>query len=248
MSRLRLKRFKVAEPPPDVVQHYLRVYRPKDLYYHFDEQLPITSAALFGEDRPLVFDLGCGRGDFIVAEAAANPAYHYVGFDYHLKSLWDAIHKVRAAELDNVRFVRGDFRHLLPLVPDTVVATLFLLFPPPVVARKRLKNDTLTPETLHHYHRILMDGAPLHVVTDREEYFVWKQDMIAESGLFRIVNTSQELEGGITWFQRHWEQYGIVSNRLECRKIVEETHTESSVSEAQTNRPPSDADNPATTR
>lgn len=220
MSRLRLKRFKAVEPPPEVAQHFIRDYRPKDLYLNFDDQPPITSAGLFTNERPLVLDLGCGRGDFIVAEAAANPAYNFIGFDYHLKSLWDAISKVQAAELANVRFVRGDFRRLLPLIPDGVAAAIYLLFPPPVLARKRLKNDTLTGETLREYHRILMADAPLHFVTDREAYYVLKREMVGASGLFRIVNLSQEIEGGITWFQRHWEQYDILSNRLECRKIA----------------------------
>jgi tRNA (guanine-N7-)-methyltransferase len=218
MPRLKLKRFKAVEPPPAVRAEYLRVYPSRDLHYQPEALPPLSSQELFGNDRALAFDLGCGRGEFLVARASEEPDLNFVGFDWHWKSIWKAIENAHTASLKNVRLVRADFRLALRLVPDESVAVVYLLFPPPVVEPKRLKNDTLTAESLRAIHRVLKPGAPLHFVTDSPEYFETKLALIDRSGLFDIRTASEQFEGGITRFQRFWENFDITSKRLECRK------------------------------
>lgn len=219
MPRLKLTRFKAVEPLPDVLDHFVRFYNSKDLYHHFDQQPPISAPSLFGNERPMAFDLGCGRGEFIAARAADHPDLNFVGFDWHQKSIWKAIENVQKAGVENVRFVRADFRRVLPLVPEETVAVAYLLFPPPVMEYKRRKKDVIIDSSLREIHRVLMPDSLLHFVTDSPEYFETKKTLIEESGLFEIVTMSQELEGGITRFQRFWESFEIESNRLACRKL-----------------------------
>ena len=35
----------------------------------------------FGNDRPIVLELGCGRGEYTVGLAEADPATNYIGVD-----------------------------------------------------------------------------------------------------------------------------------------------------------------------
>lgn len=218
MSRLKLKRFKVAQPSPSVLAHYVREYHSHTLHFDPGALPPITSRVLFGSDRPLVFDLGCGRGDFIVGEAMAHPDQHFVGFDFHWKSLWKSIERVHAAGLDNVRFIRADFRRALLKVPDDTVSALYLLFPPPATFYNRPKADTLNPASLATYHRILEPGAPFHFVTDNTPYFEEKLALIESGSAFEVVHVARQFEGGQTWFQQFWESLEIESKRLEARK------------------------------
>lgn len=218
MGRLKLKRFRVKPPSPEVLAQYLRVYPPRDLYYRPQTLPPITSPTLFGNDRPLVLDLGCGRGEFVVAQAARCPDANFAGLDWHLKSVWDAVNRARQSGLDNVRFVKTDFRLALPIVPDESVREVYLLFPPPVLAHKRRSLDLLTDATLRQIHRVLAADGLFHFVTDRPTYFELKRALIEESGLFTILSASQAIEGGLTWYQQFWERFQIESRRLECRK------------------------------
>lgn len=218
MPRLKLKRFKTQRPAPDVIRHYVRSYASKDLHHRPDDLPPISPAQLFGVDRALVIDLGCGRGEFITAQAQERPDELFVGFEWHDKSIWDAVNRAHAAGLDNVRFIRADFRRALVKVPDRAVSEAFMLFPPPVTRRNRLKNDPLPEATLREIHRALQEGGTFQLVTDSPDYFQAKRALIGTSGLFTDLELSRAFEGGLTRFQRFWEGFDIASQRLVCRK------------------------------
>jgi len=222
MPRLKLKRFKVDEPPPQAQARYLILYDAKDLYYRPASIPPITSAALFGNDHPLALDLGCGRGEYLVREAAARLSENFVGIDWHLKSLWDAINQAHVAGLDNVRLVKADFRLVFPIVPDESVSEVTMLFPPTAsLEHPKRKSDPLSESVLKEIHRILKPGASFHFVSDHPAYFAWKRTLIEESGLFEVVQFRQGFEGGQTRFQRIWERMDKATLRLEAKRLAD---------------------------
>lgn len=219
MARLKLQRFRASEPPDDVQARYIRVYKGRDLHDHPGTLPPISAETLFGVSAPLVLDLGCGRGEFLVEQAGANPDRYFVGVEWHIKSVWDAANRAHAAKLDNVRIVRADLRLALPIVPDGAAAEMLLLFPPPKLAPGERKDDLLNEAILHQMHRVLLPGGLLHFVTDHAAYFAAKRALIEAGGLFAVQGESSAFEGGLTRFQRIWEAMGIASQRLECRRL-----------------------------
>ena len=219
MARLKLKRFKVSRPDAESLARYYRVYDPKDLYYRPATVMPVTSAALFGDGQPLALDLGCGRGEFVVQQAIDHPELNFVGIDRHIKSLWDAVNRTESAGLANVCFAKADVRLIFNAVPDESVSDVTMLFPPTSsITPSKRKSDPLPEDVLRAIYRVLVPGASFHFVSDHAEYFAWKHAMIAESGLFEIVQVRRGFEGGQTRFQRIWETFEIESRRLECRK------------------------------
>lgn len=218
MARLKLNRFRVTEPPDAVKARYIRVYPGRELHFAPETLPPISAEALFGATAPLVLDLGCGRGEFLVRQAQANPDRYFVGFEWHLKSVWDAANRANAANLDNVRLIKGDLRLTLRRVPDACASDIFLLFPPPPLKPRKRKQDLLQESILLQIHRVLLPDGVFHFVTDRADYFAEKRALIAESGLFAIEGESEAFEGGLTRFQRFWEGFAIPSRRLACRK------------------------------
>ncbi|MBP8974375.1 MAG: methyltransferase domain-containing protein [Anaerolineae bacterium] len=219
MARLKLQRFRASEPPDDVQARYIRVYKGRDLHYRPQAVPPISAETLFGVSAPLVLDLGCGRGEFLVAQAGAQPDRYFVGFEWHIKSVWDAAHRAHAANLDNVRIVRADLRLALPIVPDGAADEVLLLFPPPKLAPNERKDDLLSEPLLRQVHRVLLPGGLFHFVTDHAAYFTAKRALIEESGLFAVQGESSAFEGGLTRFQRIWEAMDIASQRLACRRL-----------------------------
>jgi tRNA (guanine-N7-)-methyltransferase len=217
MPRLKLKRFKVKQPSPDALARYLCVFDPKDLYYRPDTVPSIP--ALFSRAQPLALDLGCGRGEFLVRQAAARQEINFAGIDWHLKSLWDGVNRAHAAGLDNVRFIKADLRLAFFIVPDQSVSLVTMLFPPTSsINPPKRKSDPLPETALRHIHRVLKPGESFHFVSDHPDYFAWKRAMIEDFGLFEVVLVQRGFEGGQTRFQRIWENFEIESLRLECRK------------------------------
>lgn len=218
MSRLKVKRFRVKEPPLDVLAFYSRLYHSRQMHYDPDSLPLLSPELLFGQPDPIVLDLGCGRGDFLTDQAAQHPDVNYAGFDYHEKSIWDAIRKAHRAGLHNVRLVRCDLRHVMPKIPDGAAREAFMLFPPPVLTAQTIKKDMLTGSMIEHLHRVLIADGMFHLVTDSEGYFEAKRALLESSGRFEVLSTSCGFEGGLTWFQRMWEGFEVESLRIACRR------------------------------
>ncbi|NDJ75516.1 MAG: methyltransferase domain-containing protein [Chloroflexi bacterium] len=217
LARVKLKRFRVEKPSDAVLKRYLRVYDSKDLHQHPDDLPPISPQGLFGSAEPLVFDLGCGRGEFLVARALDQPEQNFVGFDWHWKSVWDAVNRAHAADLDNILFLRTDFRRALSIVPDRSVREGFLLFPPPGLKHSKRQQDPLPADTIRHIFRVLLPDGPFHFITDHPDFFAVKTDLIAATGLFEQQRTAHQFEGGQTRFQEFWERRNVQSHPYEGR-------------------------------
>lgn len=220
MARVKLKRFRVQEPSAEALARYCRAYDGRDLHFRPGSLEPITSQTLFGVDGPLVFDLGCGRGEFVVGQAQRRPAEYFVGMDWHQKSVWDAVNRAERADLDNLRIVKADFRLALKIVPDESASEVYVLFPPPLLKASKRGRDPLRAPVIPHIHRVLQPSGYFHFVTDDADYFAAKRDLIAGDGLFVLESTSQQIEGGQTRFQRFWEGFDIRSNRAAFRKVA----------------------------
>lgn len=212
-GRRKLNKFSITRPNDEALDKYLKYYTGKDLWFHSGELVPITSKSIFGNDRPLGLDIGCGRGEYVTALARLYPSVNYVGIDVHTKSLWDGLNKASAEQLQNVKFIRAAIKSLMTIIPDDSVEEVHIMFPPPVLVRKHIKKDIITPDFVMDLHRIIVSEGRLNLVTDHEEYFYLKLGLIRESGLFILDSTAKMFEGGVTWYQRVWERHGFATLR-----------------------------------
>lgn len=206
----------MPQPSDAALRRYYRGYDGATMHFAPASLPDITSAALFGNTRPLVLDLGCGRGEFLIAQARRHPERNHAGLDMQRKYLYDAVNSAERFELDNLLFLQVDLRQALAKVPRATVATIYLLFPSPVVKRKHRRKDVLTPAFAADLARILLPGGALTLVTDHRPYFEQKTTLL--DCRLRRVRTSEGLEGGITWFQRVWERHGLPSLRAQYVK------------------------------
>lgn len=216
MPRRTLDRFPMRQPSDAALCRYYRRYDGAQLYHAPDSLPDVTSLSLFGNARPLVLDLGCGRGEFLIGQARQHPDYNYVGLDTQRKYLYDAVGHAEAFDLKNLLFLRADLRYALVKVPSESVAAIYLLFPPPVVMRKHQRKDVLTETLSADLARILAPGGRLVFMTDHRAYFEKKRALL--DNRFQRVLLSEGMEGGITWFQRIWEGHGLPSLRAEYAK------------------------------
>jgi tRNA (guanine-N7-)-methyltransferase len=88
-TRMR-ERIKVETPSADSIAKHAIFYSDRDLHRGNVELVP-TPESLFGNTKPLHLDLGCGRGEYIVAMAEECPDRNFVGVDFHKKSLYFGI-------------------------------------------------------------------------------------------------------------------------------------------------------------
>ena len=218
MPRRKFNRFRVEKPAPELLARYLQVYPTEPLARRPQTCRPLSSPELFGNQQPLVLDLGCGRGEFVVAQAQQQPQINFVGVDIHWKSLYASVNRVAQQALPNVKFVRGDLRWLLNVIPSESIYGIYLLFPAPVMKKRYLNRDVLVEQFCHSLERILEPGGRFHFVTDSRPYFEAKVDLLQRVTHLVLQTQSTDFEGGITRYQKYWENFQEASWRAEFLK------------------------------
>ena len=133
---------------------------------------PLRFAAIFARRAPVEIEIGVGKGRFLLEQARARSETDFLGIEWSLKHLRIARDRAARQGIVNVRFHRGDARHVLAdLVPDSVVARVHVYCPDPWPKKRHHKRRLFSPEVVRHLERILVPHGYLNVSTDVGEYF-----------------------------------------------------------------------------
>lgn len=114
----------------------------------------ITAQALFGDSRPLHFEIGFGGGEHLAFRADLLPDHGFIGCEPFINGVAQALVHVRDAALANVRIQHGDAIEVLERVPDGSLAFVYLLHPDP------------WPKARHAKRRMMNDG-PVKMIADK---------------------------------------------------------------------------------
>jgi len=136
-------------------------------------QGPLDWPAIFGRVAPLVFDLGCGNGRFIIGSSLARPDFNHLGLDMLPLVIRYATRRANQRGLKNVRFaVRGAFEFLADLVAPQSIREIHLYHPQPYHDAEKSHQRLITPEFLSLVHRSLEPAGLFVIQTDNQAY--WK--------------------------------------------------------------------------
>lgn len=128
--------------------------------------------AIFGNERPIEIDLGCGKGRFLLARASDHPETNFLGIDRMLRRIRKVDRHVFRADLTNVRLFRMEAYYAVAyLIPDSTISTYYILFPDPWPKKKHYGHRLFNDRFLMSLYRTLMPGGQVHVATDHGPYF-----------------------------------------------------------------------------
>jgi tRNA (guanine-N7-)-methyltransferase len=132
--------------------------------------------AIFGRQAPVVLDLGCGNGRFVITSALARPEYDHLGIEILPVVIRYATRRANQRGLANVRLaVIGGYEFLAQYVAPASVAEIHLYHPQPYRDTARQHRRLLTAEFLALVHRALAVGGLAVVQTDNRAYWSYLQ-------------------------------------------------------------------------
>ena len=111
----------------------------------------LSSMQLFGDDRPMHFEIGFGGGEHLAYRADLLPDHGFIGCEPFMNGVAQALSHVREGALRNVRLHMGDALEILRRVPDKSLSFVYLLHPDP------------WPKARHVKRRMMNDG-PLDLI------------------------------------------------------------------------------------
>ena len=121
---------------------------------------------MFGNNNPIILELGCGKGEYTIALAEKFTQNNYIGVDIKGARLWKGAKYATEKSLKNVAFLRTRIEFIDSIFAQGEVSEIWLTFsdPQPNKPRKRLSS----PLFLERYSHILKEDGIIHLKTDSQ--------------------------------------------------------------------------------
>ena len=133
---------------------------------------PLDWVALFGRSAPLVLDLGCGNGRFVISSALRRPELDHLGLDILPVVIRYATRRGNQRGLGNVRFaVAGGYEFLEQYVAPNSITEIHVYHPQPYADVERMARRLVTPAFLVLIYRCLTPGGLFVIQTDNPAYW-----------------------------------------------------------------------------
>jgi tRNA (guanine-N7-)-methyltransferase len=129
-------------------------------------------ATVFGNDNPVVLEIGSGKGRFLISSAIEQPGVNFIGIEKSLHYHRVIAERVEKRHLTNVRLINHDaFLVIRDMLPDASLREIHVYFPDPWPRKREQKRRIIRPEVLEQFRRVLVEGGGGIYVTDHRDYF-----------------------------------------------------------------------------
>jgi tRNA (guanine-N7-)-methyltransferase len=134
---------------------------------------------LFGRPAPVILDLGCGNGRFLIGSAVWRADHDHVGVDVLPVVIRYATRRGNQRGLTNLRFaVAGGKEFLERWVEPNSVREIHCYHPQPYHDAAQVHRRLITPDFLALVHRSLAPGGRFFVQSDNPEYWNYMKSVI----------------------------------------------------------------------
>lgn len=150
------------------------------------------NGGFFQRNNPLTLELGCGKGEYTVALASANPDRNYIGVDIKGARMWKGAKTVEENAIDNAAFLRTEIEMIEQFFGPDEVDEIWITFPDPQMqkARKRLTSSRF----LKSYRSFLRPQGVVHLKTDSPFLYEYTRRLVELNG-FEVLRQTDDLYG-----------------------------------------------------
>ena len=140
---------------------------------------PLDLPTLFGRTAPLIVDLGCGNGRFLLGSAVWRPDCDHLGSDVLPVVIRYATRRGNQRGSTNLRFVVCDAQRLLEVyLPPKSVAEIHCYHPQPYYDPSQVHLRLISPSFLALVHRTLVPGGLFFIQSDNPGYWRYIREIV----------------------------------------------------------------------
>lgn len=176
MAKTKLKKFAELDTFSNVIQ-------PN--YQSISDNYPMRgqwSRAFFGNDNPVVLEIGCGKGEYTVSQALENPDKNFIGIDVKGERLWRGAKTSIEKGINNTAFIRMQAQKLNLFFAPNEVSEIWITFPDPQLQKPKTKKRLTAEKFLDIYKTILNEDGCVHLKTDNAFFFEFSVETIQKYG------------------------------------------------------------------
>lgn len=147
-------------------------------------------AQFFGNNKPLILELACGKGEYTVNLAKMFPESNFIGIDYKGNRIWRGAKTALEEDIENVGFLRIQIETILDYFDENEISEIWITFPDPQPQDSREKKRLTNPAFLNRYKFILKEGGIMHLKTDNDGFYAYTLEQIEALGLDKTKETT----------------------------------------------------------
>lgn len=200
-----------------------RIVQPKREEF-IDQEFPLKgkwAKDIFGNDNPIIVELGCGKGEYTVGLARRNPNVNFIGMDIKGHRMWRGAKTAHEEGLKNVGFLRGHVDNVHQLFGRDEISEIWLTFSDP--QKKKARKRLTSPLFVDRYRQILKPDGIINLKTDSDLLYEYSLEQCEENGYEILFQTNELYEQGIhqldeyhqdilnirTYYEQMWLDQGI---------------------------------------
>ena len=143
----------------------------------------------FKNDKPVVLELACGKGEYTVNLGRLFPQKNFIGIDYKGNRIWRGAKTALEDGVNNVAFLRIQIETLIEYFDKGEVDEIWITFPDPQPQLSREKKRLTSSRFLNMYKVILKPGGFVNLKTDNDGLHAYTVEKIAETDLNLYIRT-----------------------------------------------------------
>jgi tRNA (guanine-N7-)-methyltransferase len=180
---------------------------------------------IFGNNNPIVLELGCGKGEYTIGLATMFPDKNFIGVDIKGARMWRGAKTANEWNINNVAFLRTRIEFISSFFIEDEVDEIWITFPDPHPGPKNSGKRLSSPQFLNRYRLFLKDHGIVHLKTDNRELFSFSKK-VAQHNTLEIITCTDDLYSGDfqddilsikTYYEKKFLAEGMKINYLSFR-------------------------------
>jgi len=175
-------------------------------------ETPLDFAALFGNDNPVVMEIGFGMGEATAAIALENPDRNYLGVEVYRPGVGRLLWDISQRAIPNIRIVQHDAVEVaLKMIPLRSLSGIHLFFPDPWPKKRHHKRRLVKRPFTEILAARLKPTGYLYMATDWEDYADWALEQLSATP--GLANSADGFAPSQAWRPRtSFERKGLEKN------------------------------------
>ncbi len=146
-------------------------------------------AEIFGNNHPVVLEIGCGMGETTATIAQQNPHINYIGVEVFTAGVGALLKRIEEYDLKNLRVMQHDAVEIVrDMIRPETLAGVHIYFPDPWHKARHHKRRLVQSPFVHELALRLIPNGYIHCATDWENYAEQMLEVLSSESLLQNSN------------------------------------------------------------
>lgn len=210
MGKNKLQKFDDMAGYPHVFQYPFAALQEKGF-----EMKGKWNPLFFKNDRPIVLELGCGKGEYTVGLGKLFPEKNFIGVDIKGARMWSGAKEALESGMQNVAFLRTSIELISCFFAPGEVSEIWITFPDPQM--KKVNKRLTSTRFMRMYREILSGEGIIHLKTDSNFMYTYTCEMVRANRYPVLFSTDDLYHSGLadailsirTYYEQQWLERGL---------------------------------------